>query len=72
MAEKGNELGDLAGLKSIRQIAAQLSEPTNRVRYIVDKHRVDPVTRIGSTNLFGETQITSIRQGLYGIQIRSS
>jgi len=57
---------------TIGQIADHLEEPPARVAYIVSKYRLKPVQRIGIIRLFSEEQVKAIKQGLYGIQIRSS
>ena len=59
-------------LSTIGQIADRLREPPARVAYIVSKYRLKAVQRIGIIRLFDEEQIRVIKQGLYGIQIRSS
>ena len=53
------------------QIADLLGEPPRRVLYIISKYRLKPVQRIGLIRLFGESQVEAIKDGLYGIQIRS-
>jgi len=57
---------------TIGQIADLLQEPPARVAYIISKHRLKPIRRIGIIRLFGTEQMEAIRQGLYGIQIRRS
>lgn len=59
-------------LYTASQIADQLCEPPQRVTYIIHKYRLKPVQRIGIIRLFSEEQVKAIKQGLYGIQIRSS
>ncbi len=63
---------EYANLLTASQIADQLGEPPQRVTYIIRKYRLKPVQRIGIIRLFDEEQIKAIKQGLYGIQIRSS
>lgn len=57
-------------LLTASQIADRLGEPPQRVCYIIRKHRLKPVQRIGIIRLFDERQARAIKQGLYGIQIR--
>ena len=57
-------------LVTVSQIADALSEPPQRVAYIIRKFRIKPVTRIGIIRLFDDRQVKAIKQGLYGIQIR--
>ncbi len=54
------------------QIADRLGEPPQRVAYIIRKFRLKPVERIGIIRLFDEEQVEAIKEGLYGIQIRSA
>lgn len=61
-----------ANLLTASQIADQLDEPPQRITYIIRKYRLKPVQRIGIIRLFSEEQVEAIKQGLYGIQIRSS
>lgn len=59
-------------LLTASQIADWLGEPPQRVTYIIRKYRLKPVQRIGIIRLFSKEQVKAIKQGLYGIQIRSS
>jgi len=59
-------------LLTASQIADQLGEPPQRVAYIIRKHRLKAVQRIGIIRLFSESQLKAIKQGLYGIQVRRS
>ena len=54
------------------KIADRLGEPPQRVCYIIRKYRLKPVQHIGIIRLFSEEQVEAIKQGLFGIQIRSS
>lgn len=63
---------EYTNLFTASQIADQLCEPPQRVTYIIRKYRLKPVQRIGIIRLFSEEQVKAIKQGLYGIQIRSS
>ena len=57
-------------LKTIVEIADALDEPTQRVEYIVRKHRVRAVRRVGGIRLFGPEGVELIKHGLYDIQLR--
>ncbi len=57
-------------LLTVTQIADKLGEPPQRVSYIIRKYRLKPVQRVGIIRLFDENQVSAIRNGLYGIQIR--
>ena len=63
---------ELANLLTASQIADQLAEPPQRVAYIIRKHRLKPVQRVGIIRLFSQHQVEAIRQGLFGIQVRRS
>lgn len=53
------------------EIADVLGEPPTRVQYIISKHRMKPVQRIGIFRLFDKQQVELIRRGLYNIQLRA-
>lgn len=57
-------------LYTASQIADRLSEPPQRVCYIIRKYRIKPVQHVGIIRLFSEDQVEAIKQGLFGIQIR--
>ena len=57
-------------LLTIGEIADHLREPPARIAYIISKHRLKPIKRVGIIRLFDEEQVRSIKQGLYNIQIR--
>ncbi len=57
---------------TIGQIADLLKEPPARVAYVISKHRLKPIRRIGIIRLFDEQQVQAIKEGLYNIQIRSA
>ena len=61
---------EYANLLTASQIADQLSEPPQRVTYIIRKYRLKPVRRVGIIRLFGQEQLKAIKAGLYNIQIR--
>ena len=60
-----------ANLYTASQIADHFGEPPQRVTYIIRKYRLKPIQRIGIIRLFDDQQLEVIKQGLYGIQIRS-
>lgn len=62
----------MSNLLTVSQIADRLGEPPQRVAYIIRKHRLKPVERIGIIRLFTEKQVEAVRQGLYNIQIRGA
>ena len=57
-------------LLTATQISEILGEPPQRVTYIIRKHRIKPVNRIGIIRLFSPDQIEIIKHGLYDIQVR--
>ncbi len=60
----------ITNVSTISQIAEHLGESSQRVAYIIRKHRIKAVQRVGGTRLFDDRQIKAIKQGLFGIQIR--
>lgn len=50
---------------TVLQIAEILQEPPQRIDYIIKKHRLKPVQRIGLIRLFTEADIKAIKQGCY-------
>ncbi len=61
---------EISTLYTATQIADQLSEPPQRVTYVIHKYRLKPVQRVGLIRLFNKQQVEAIKTGLYGIQIR--
>ncbi len=57
-------------LLTIGQSADRLEEPPARVAYIISKHRLKPVDRVGIIRLSSDQQVELIKQGLYNIKIR--
>ena len=55
---------------TVSHIADLLDEPPQRVAYIIRKHRMKPVQRIGIIRLFNQDQIETIKLALRNIQIR--
>lgn len=68
MLDKSN----LSTLYTASEISDIFGEPPQRITYIIRKYRLKPIQRIGIIRLFSEEQVKTIKQGLYGIQIRSS
>ena len=62
---------DTTNLFTASQIADRLGEPPQRITYVIRKHRLKPVQRVGIIRLFDERQVEAIKQGLYGIQVRN-
>jgi len=52
------------------QIARELDQHVQRVRYIIDSRRIRPVTRVGITRLFGPEAVESVRQAIRDIDQR--
>ena len=52
-------------LYTIGNLADYLDEPTSRIAYVISKHKLKPVTRIGIIRLFNKEQAEAIKQGLY-------
>lgn len=57
---------------TVSDIADIYQEPPQRVAYIIRKHRLKPVQRVGIIRLFDSVQLKAIKQGLYGIRVRRS
>jgi len=57
---------------TIGEIADRLEEPPSRVAYIVSKHRMKPVRRVGIIRLFSEQQVHAIQEQLFNIQIHNA
>lgn len=55
---------------TVGQIADQLGQPPSRVAYLIAKHRIKPVGRVGIIRLFSEQQIEAIRRSLQELQSR--
>lgn len=55
---------------SIADIAEQLSEPTNRVAYMVSKYRIKHVRRVGITRVFDLAAVALIKEGLFNVRIQ--
>ena len=58
-------------LSTIGQIADRLEEPPSRVAYMIAKHRMKPVRRVGIIRLFSEQQVQAIKQALFNMQIHT-
>jgi hypothetical protein len=56
---------------TVGQIADRLGEPPSRVAYVICRHRLRPVARVGLTRLFSEQQVTAIQQGMKELQVRT-
>ena len=69
VSRKINGVQDME-LLTVGQISNRLQEPTARVRYIIDKYRLEPVRRVGIIRMFTEEQLKAIKDGLYNIQVR--
>ena len=59
-------------LFTIGQIADQLREPPARVGYVIGKHRMKAVDRVGIIRRFDQQQVELIKSYLYGIRIQAN
>lgn len=59
-------------LVTVSDIADQLNEPQNRVAYMIMKHRIKPVKRIGVTKVFDASVVDIVKGYLYNMQIQRS
>ena len=57
---------------TVGEIADRLEEPPARVAYIIAKHRMKPVRRVGIIRLFCEQQVRAIKQDLYKMQVHTT
>jgi len=57
-------------LLTIGDIADQLNEPTNRVSYMLTKHRIKPVKRIGITKVFDASVVALVKDYLFNMRIQ--
>lgn len=57
---------------TVGQIADQLGQPPARVAYMIAKHRLKPVGRVGIIRLFNEQQVQAIKEALFNMQIHST
>jgi hypothetical protein len=55
---------------TVSQMADKWGEPPQRISYIISKHRIKPVQRIGIIRLFSQQQAEAIKPALYNMQIR--
>ena len=55
---------------TVGEIAEQLKEPPARIAYMISKHRLKPVRRVGIIRLFTQGQVEAIRRELHDIQVR--
>jgi hypothetical protein len=58
--------------RSVAEIAEMLSEPPQRVRYIVSKLRIKHCRLVGNSRMYDEAAQARIKQALYGIRIQRS
>ena len=60
----------MSDLFTTGQIAEMLREPPTRVEYIIRRHRLKPVDRVGIIRLFNEVQVAAIKEKIFNMQIR--
>jgi len=56
---------------TVGQIADQLGQPPSRVAYLIAKHRLKPVGRVGIIRLFSAQQIEAIEGSLRRLDRKS-
>lgn len=59
-------------LLSTSQIANLLDVQPSRIDYVVRKHEMEPMSRLGNTRLFNWRQVTAIRKYINQIRERES
>ncbi len=57
---------------TVGQMSDMLEEPPARVAYMIRKHRIKPIARIGIIRLFDRKSLKEIKEALLDIQIRRS
>ena len=57
-------------LYSIADMAEKLREQTNRVAYMVSKHRIKHVRRVGATRVFNQAALDLIKESLFSMRIQ--
>ena len=60
----------MSDLFTTGQIADMLREPPTRVEYIIRRHHIKPVDRVGIIRLFNEVQVAAIKEKIFNMQIR--
>ena len=58
--------------KSIAQMAQELKEPENRIRYLIGRHSIAEVRCVGNCRLYDEAAQALIKEALYGIRVQRS
>ena len=61
---------NIVDLFTIGEIAEILSEPKDRIAYMVKKHKIKHTRRVANLRLFDSAAIAAIKKGCYHIQIR--
>ena len=56
--------------KSIAQIAQELKEPENRIRYLIGRHHIAAVRCVGNCRLYDEAAQALIKEALFTIRIQ--
>lgn len=56
--------------KTIAQIALELHEPENRVRYMIAKHNIVPSRTIGNCRVYDSSAQSIIKEAVYNIRIQ--
>ena len=57
-------------LFSIKEMSIEYHEPPKRIEYLIAKHRIRHIRRIGLTRMFDAPAQAQILEALRGIQIR--
>ncbi len=55
---------------TVGQIADRLGQSPSRVAYLIAKHRLKPVGRVGIIRLFSEQQTEAIQESIQGLHSR--
>ena len=57
----------LPSVPTIGSIAVRLGVPVHRIRYVLDRHRIEPSGRAGNARVFNEEDVEHIASVLHRI-----
>lgn len=57
---------------TVGQIADQLGQPPSRVAYLIAKHRLKPIGRVGIIRLFSQQQTEVLRESMHELHRRKN
>lgn len=57
--------------KSIAEIAQELREPENRIRYLIGRHNITAIRCVGNCRLYDQAAQILIKEAVQNIRIKS-